>query len=60
MSKVAASQATTFGALLKRYRRAAALSQEALADRVGYSVGRTCSLEQIIAEVLERPSPEGA
>lgn len=46
MSKVAASQATTFGALLKRFRRAAGLSQEGLAERVGYSVGHLSRLER--------------
>lgn len=46
MTKVAASQITTFGALLKRYRRAAGLSQEALAERVGYSIGHLSRLER--------------
>jgi predicted ATPase/DNA-binding XRE family transcriptional regulator len=46
MTKVAASQATTFGALLKRYRRAAGLSQAVLAERVGYSVGHLSRLER--------------
>jgi predicted ATPase len=46
MTKVSASQTTTFGALLKRYRRAAGLSQEVLAERVGYSVGHLSRLER--------------
>jgi predicted ATPase/DNA-binding XRE family transcriptional regulator len=46
MSKGAAPQTTTFGALLKRYRRAAGLSQEELAERVGYSVGHLSRLER--------------
>ena len=46
MTKAAASQTTTFGALLKRYRRAAGLSQEGLAERVGYSVGHLSRLER--------------
>jgi predicted ATPase len=46
MTKAAASQTTTFGALLKRYRRAAGLSQEVLAERVGYSIGHLSRLER--------------
>jgi len=46
MTKVAASPPTTFGSLLKRYRRAAGLSQEVLAERIGYSVGHLSRLER--------------
>lgn len=46
MSRGAASHITTFGTLLKRYRRAAGLSQEELAERVGYSVGHLSRLER--------------
>jgi transcriptional regulator with XRE-family HTH domain len=46
MRKVAASQTTTFGALLKHYRRGAGLSQEVLAERVGYSIGHLSRLER--------------
>lgn len=42
----AASPGVTFGTLLKRHRRAAGLSQEALAERVGYSVGHISKLER--------------
>lgn len=37
---------TTFGSLLKRYRRAARLTQEALATRVGYSANYISMLER--------------
>src|SRR3954453_18526324 len=46
MTKVAASPPTTFGSLLKHYRRAAGLSQEVLAERIGYSVGHLSRLER--------------
>jgi predicted ATPase/transcriptional regulator with XRE-family HTH domain len=36
----------TFGALLKRYRRSAGLTQEELAERAGYSVGHISRLER--------------
>ncbi|HEX6817256.1 MAG TPA: helix-turn-helix domain-containing protein, partial [Ktedonobacterales bacterium] len=36
----------TFGALLKRHRRKAGLSQQELAERVGYSVGHISRLER--------------
>src|SRR5436305_4391258 len=41
-----ASQTTTFGALLRRYRRAASLSQEALAERAGLSMAAISALER--------------
>ena len=41
-----ASQTTTFGALLRRYRLAASRSQEALAERAGLSVAAISSLER--------------
>src|SRR5215212_9399353 len=46
MTKAAASQTTTFSTLLKRYRRTAGLSQEILAERVGYSIGHLSRLER--------------
>src|SRR3954469_17482701 len=46
MTKVAASPPTTFGSLLKHYRRAAGLSQEGLAELIGYSVGHLSRLER--------------
>lgn len=46
MATTASIQGLTFGALLKRYRRAAGLSQEALAERAGYSLGYVSKLER--------------
>jgi predicted ATPase/transcriptional regulator with XRE-family HTH domain/Tfp pilus assembly protein PilF len=46
MTNAAPSHTLTFATLLKRYRRAAGLSQEALAERVGYSVGHISRLER--------------
>jgi tetratricopeptide (TPR) repeat protein/transcriptional regulator with XRE-family HTH domain len=46
MASTATVQTLPFGALLKRYRRAAGLSQEALAERAGYSVGHISKLER--------------
>ncbi len=46
MATTASVQGLTFGALLKRYRRAAGLSQEALAERAGYSIGYVSKLER--------------
>src|SRR5262249_51186786 len=40
------SRTLTFGALLKRHRRSAGLTQEALAERAGYSVGHISRLER--------------
>src|SRR5215470_4657280 len=46
MAKATVSRTLTFGALLKRYRRSASLTQEALAERAGYSVGHISRLER--------------
>src|SRR5260370_23726846 len=46
MASAASPQGLPFGALLKRYRRAAGLSQEALAERAGYSIGHISKLER--------------
>ncbi|HEV2459757.1 MAG TPA: helix-turn-helix domain-containing protein, partial [Ktedonobacterales bacterium] len=46
MASTATVHTLPFGALLKRYRRAAGLSQEALAERAGYSVGHISKLER--------------
>jgi transcriptional regulator with XRE-family HTH domain len=46
MASTASVHTLPFGALLKRYRRAAGLSQEALAERAGYSVGHISKLER--------------
>jgi tetratricopeptide (TPR) repeat protein/transcriptional regulator with XRE-family HTH domain len=43
---MAAGEPLTFGMLLKRYRRAAALTQEALAERAGYSASYVSQLER--------------
>ena len=43
---MATVQPLTFGALLKRSRRAAGLTQEALAERSGYSVSYVSQLER--------------
>lgn len=40
----------SFGAMLKRYRRAAGLTQEALAERAGYSVGHISKLESSVRQ----------
>jgi tetratricopeptide (TPR) repeat protein/transcriptional regulator with XRE-family HTH domain len=48
MASAVVALSTSFGALLKRYRRAAGLSQEELAERAGYSVGHISKLETSI------------
>lgn len=40
----------SFGAMLKRYRRAAGLTQESLAERAGYSVGHISKLESSVRQ----------
>ncbi len=45
---VAVSPSTSFGATLKRFRRAAGLTQESLAERAGYSVGHVSKLESSV------------
>ena len=42
---VATATSSSFGAMLKRYRRAASLTQAALAERAGYSVSHISKLE---------------
>jgi predicted ATPase/transcriptional regulator with XRE-family HTH domain len=46
MAKAPVSGTLTFGALLKRSRRSAGLTQEELAERTGYSVGHISRLER--------------
>jgi predicted ATPase len=64
MAPSAAAASPSFGALLKRYRRAAGLTQEQLAEHAGYSVGHISKLEssvrhpvpatvELLAEALE-------
>ena len=45
---------TTFGELLRQYRRAAGYSQEGLAERAGLSVGAIAALEQGIRRAPHR------
>jgi transcriptional regulator with XRE-family HTH domain/tetratricopeptide (TPR) repeat protein len=56
MASAAPALSIRFGSLLKRYRRAAGLSQEELAERAGYSVGHISKLETSI----RMPSPATA
>ncbi len=69
MASAASVHGLTFGALLKRYRRAAGLSQEALAKRAGYSIGYLSKLErsarlptpatvELLADALALDAPE--
>jgi tetratricopeptide (TPR) repeat protein/transcriptional regulator with XRE-family HTH domain len=71
MAIMASTQGLPFGVLLKRYRRAAGLSQEELAERAGYSPGHISKLErcarlpapatvELLADVLALDSAERA
>lgn len=53
MTTTASAQQLAFGALLKRYRQAAGMSQETLGGRVGYSASHICKLER----ATRRPAP---
>ncbi|MGH2517180.1 MAG: ATP-binding protein, partial [Ktedonobacterales bacterium] len=64
IAPVAVAISPSFGAMLKRYRRASGLTQESLAERAGYSVGHISKLEssvrqpvpatvELLAEALE-------
>lgn len=57
MATTASAQRLAFGALLKRYRQAAGISQETLGERVGYSASHICKLERAtrrpVAKVCE-------
>ncbi|PWT73422.1 MAG: hypothetical protein C5B60_08175, partial [Chloroflexi bacterium] len=48
MASSTSGQGLSFGATLKRYRRAAGMSQEELAVRAGYSIGYVSKLERSV------------
>lgn len=69
MATATSAERLTFGALLKRYRRAIGISQETLAERAGYSVGYISKLEratrlpvpatvELLADALALTGPE--